>query len=199
MTDPRGRREEGSPGARDPQQPMGEHALDLHATFRDHHDFVWRSLAQLGLASTEVDDALQDVFVIAYRRRADFDGRTAVRGWLYGIARNVALKHRERTARGLARTAPVEAAATAASDDAVDLELARQEAAVLVERFLAVLDLDQRTVFVLAEIEGHSAPEIAAMVGSNLNTVYSRLRLARRRFARVLELRSEDARTGWDR
>ncbi|MBK8714421.1 MAG: sigma-70 family RNA polymerase sigma factor [Deltaproteobacteria bacterium] len=137
---------------------MGEHALDLHATFRDHHDFVWRSLAQFGLASTEIDDALQDVFVIAYRRRADFDGRTAVRGWLYGIARNVALKHRERTARGLARTAPVEAAAAAASDDAVDLELARQEAAVLVERFLAVLDLDQRTVFVLAEIEGHSAP-----------------------------------------
>src|SRR5687767_7933423 len=78
---------------------MGDDALDVRAAFREHHDFVWRSLAHLGVGADGVDDAVQDVFVIAHRRRAAFDGRAPVRHWLYGIARNVALKHRERSAR----------------------------------------------------------------------------------------------------
>ncbi|MBC8074000.1 MAG: hypothetical protein IAG13_37115 [Deltaproteobacteria bacterium] len=56
----------------------------------------------------------------------------------------------------------------------------------LVEGFVATLDDDQRTVFVLADLEGVPVPEIAAQLGVNLNTVYSRLRLARRRFERAI-------------
>jgi RNA polymerase sigma-70 factor, ECF subfamily len=46
--------------------------------------------------------------------------------------------------------------------------------------------VDQRDVFVFAEIEGLGAREIAAIVGANVNTVYSRLRLARARFETAL-------------
>ncbi len=53
--------------------------------------------------------------------------------------------------------------------------------------FLAEQPSDQREVFVLAELEGLSGPEIAAALGAKLNTVYSRLRLARRHFARVVK------------
>lgn len=176
---------------------MGDDALDLRAAFREHHDFVWRSLAHLGVSADGVDDAVQDVFVIAHRRRADYDGRAPVRHWLYGIARNVALKHRERSARVASRegAAPSRAEVSVVTGEA---ELSRVEASSFVERFLAGLDDDQRAVFVLADIEGHSAVEIAAMVGTNVNTVYSRLRLARRRFEQAVAVRREGERASWN-
>ncbi|HET6585721.1 MAG TPA: RNA polymerase sigma factor, partial [Nannocystaceae bacterium] len=144
---------------------MGDDALDLRAAFREHHDFVWRSLAHLGVRSEWVDDAVQDVFVIAHRRREAFDGRAPVRHWLYGIARNVASKYRERSARAASRsTSHSEHAELDRGIEAiapVEAELSRVEAANFVEEFIATLDVDQRAVFVLADIEGHSAVEIA--------------------------------------
>lgn len=178
---------------------MGDDALDLRAAFREHHDFVWRSLAHLGVVEEWVDDAVQDVFVIAHRRRDAFDGRAPVRHWLYGIARNVALKYRERRARAITREGELSPGATIDEARAVEAELSRTEAATFVERFLDSLDPDQRAVFVLADVEGHSAVEIAALVGSNINTVYSRLRLARRRFEHAVAARREEERSRWGR
>jgi RNA polymerase sigma-70 factor (ECF subfamily) len=179
----------------------GDDALDLRAAFREHHDFVWRSLAHLGVVAEWVDDAVQDVFVIAHRRREAFDGRAPVRHWLYGIARNVALKYRERHARTVARETALaqRPEADEAARTSSEAELRRVEAADFVEAFLATLDPDQRAVFVLADIEGHSAVEIAAMVGSNINTIYSRLRLARRRFEQALAVRRDEERGSWIR
>jgi RNA polymerase sigma-70 factor (ECF subfamily) len=185
------------------QPSMGDDALDLRAAFREHHDFVWRSLAHLGVMDEWIDDAVQDVFVIAHRRRDAFDGRAPVRHWLYGIARNIALKYRERRARAATReSAHVEPPSWPRCGQAVatsgEAELSRVEAASFVERFLATLDPDQRAVFVLADIEGHSAAEIAALVGSNVNTVYSRLRLARRRFEQAVATRRQEERESWN-
>ena len=52
----------------------------------------------------------------------------------------------------------------------------------LAMRLLDQLDAAQREVFVLAEFEQHTAPEIAELTGAPLNTVYSRLRLGRAHF-----------------
>jgi RNA polymerase sigma-70 factor (ECF subfamily) len=175
---------------------MGDDALDLRAAFREHHDFVWRSLAHLGVMAEWIDDAVQDVFVIAHRRRGTFDGRAPVRHWLYGIARNIALKYRERWARAASRESELAERPTSAMSS--EAELSRAEAASFVERFLATLDPDQRAVFVLADIEGHSAAEIAALVDSNVNTVYSRLRLARRRFEQAVATRRQEERETWN-
>lgn len=190
MTDRGPRREDGAAGApATPRMP----AFDLDAAFRGHHDFVWRSLAQLGVVEAAIDDAVQDVFVIAHRRGDDYDGRAPLRHWLYGIARNVALKHRDRLARARARSGTHDGEPTHECDE--DL-LLRRDAASVVERFLETLDGDQRVVFVLADVEGHSAPEIATMLAVKLNTVYSRLRLARGRFEQYVaaQRQKEDAR-----
>jgi RNA polymerase sigma-70 factor (ECF subfamily) len=50
---------------------------------------------------------------------------------------------------------------------------------------LGDLDEKKREVLVLSELEELTAPEIAEALGINLNTVYSRLRLAREEFDRV--------------
>ncbi len=153
--------------------------MHFSAVFRDHHDFVWRTLRHFGVDDPLVDDATQDVFVVVHRRLCDFDGRAPLRSWLIGICRKVALRYRERSSR---RSDPFE------SDPAVELhgdpEQAVQttEAVNMVESFLDALDADKREVFRMCDIEGMSAPEVADVLGVNLNTVYSRLRLARRRF-----------------
>lgn len=72
-------------------------------------------------------------------------------------------------------------------------ELVRKQAIELVHEFLAGLDEAQAQAFYLAEVEQLTAPEIAAALNVNLNTVYSRLRLARQRLALWLTARVQDA------
>jgi RNA polymerase sigma-70 factor (ECF subfamily) len=62
----------------------------------------------------------------------------------------------------------------------------RNEAVSIVHEFLSRLDEPQAMVFYLADVEGMTAPEIAASLDANVNTVYGRLRLARLEFEAFL-------------
>lgn len=180
-------------------------ALELDAVFRAHHDLVWRCLRGLGVDPSLVDDATQDVFMIVHRRLGDYDGHTPVRRWVLGIARNVALKYRTRAARTHERRAVPEQddvldALPSPAAPAPDEAVAEREAADLVDRFVDALEPDQRAVFVLSEVEGMTAPEIAALLEVNLNTVYSRIRAVRRRFEQaVVRHRAAARRAAWSR
>jgi RNA polymerase sigma-70 factor (ECF subfamily) len=63
---------------------------------------------------------------------------------------------------------------------------ARANAARIVHAFLDRLDDERRAVFVMAELEQMTAPEIALALSANVNTVYSRLRAARSQFEDML-------------
>lgn len=164
-----------------PSDPAGV-APDFAAAFREHHDFVWRILRYHGVPLEAVDDKLQDVFLIVYRRWADYDPAASMRSWLFGICRRVAADLRRGTARAERRLRAVPDPPPALEPDQA---LAQAEAAAFVERFLASLDHDKREVFMLAEVEYLTAPEIALATGTKLNTVYSRLRAARVLFDRA--------------
>ena len=56
---------------------------EFASVYREHHDRVWRCLAALGVPEPWIDDATQDVFVIVYRRFADYDGRASMRAWRF--------------------------------------------------------------------------------------------------------------------
>jgi RNA polymerase sigma-70 factor (ECF subfamily) len=180
-----------------PSRGRGVIALDLEEVYRVHHGLVWRSLRGLGVPEHAVDDAVQDVFVVVHRRRHAYDGRASLRKWVLGIARNVALKYRERTARHVARVDPVEDEPPATGAPGLDEAMAERQAAVMVDRFLDTLDPDKRAVFVLADVEGLSAPEIADVLGVKLNTVYSRLRVARQKFEQAVA-RHRSERPRWN-
>lgn len=149
--------------------------------FEQHYAFVWRSLVHFGLPEVQADDALQDVFMVVHRRLPDFDGRTHLRSWLFGIARRVARGYQ----RGeLRRQKRLELVPEPAPVDGPDQQLARAQAVQLIDAFLASLEPTQRDVFYLSDVEGLTAPEISDALGVKLNTVYSRLRAARKRFER---------------
>ncbi len=158
-----------------------ETALD--AIYREHFDFVWSVLRRLGVDEADVDDASQDVFVIAHRRLGQFEGRAAVRTWLYSIAMRVAANRRRKHAR---RDALLVRMPGAVPDDLEDLA-ARGQARAILERLLDRLDEHKRVVFVLAELEELTVPAIADLVGENPRTIYSRLRAARAAVANDLD------------
>lgn len=153
---------------------------DWSAFYDEHFDFVWRSLRRLGVPEAALDDAAQDVFLVAFRRRAEFEGRSSVRTWLFGIAWN-----RAREFVRLARRRPEEPLPDALLPDAaLDQEQAamQQEALRFVYRVLEELTPERRGLLVMAEVEEMSALEIAEVLKLPVNTVYSRIRLARRCF-----------------
>ena len=156
------------------------------AAYREHHAFVWRILRHLGVPPAQVDDRLQDVFLVVYRRWHAIDPAVSLRSWLYGIARRVAADQHRGDRRAARR---LEAVPTPMPGPGPEQLLANAEAADFVDEFLAGLDAGRREVFVLAEVEHLSAPEIAAATGIKLKTVYSRLRVARELFARAIDRR----------
>ena len=151
--------------------------------YRDHADFVWRSLLRLGIPEATAEDVAHEVFLVVRRRLRDYDGRAPIKAWIYGIARGVAANRRRADARAQRRLRVVEAPpAPPTPEQAVQ----RAQAAQLVADFLQTLPDAQREVFELVDIEGLRGPEVAQALGDNLNSVYSRLRLARDRFRRFV-------------
>jgi len=165
--------------------------LDFETVYQHHFDFVWRSLRRLGVPEATIDDASQDVFVVAHQRLSTFRGDSSLKTWLFGIAYRIARKHRpQRVNEELDGDVLVDPHARTPHD--LTLE---EEARRVLYRLLSALEEERRAVFILAELEGMSAPEIAEALGVKLNTVYSRLRLARADFeAHVQRYRAAERR-----
>ncbi len=155
----------------------------FETVYDTYFPYVWRSIQRLGVPTSQVDDAVQEVFIVVHRRLAEFEARSSIKTWLYGIALRVARAHRVRGRRADAADAIDDVQISAPEATRPDERATNAEAARLVQQLLDGLDDEQREVFVLAELEQLSAPEIARALDVKLNTVYSRLRLARAAFA----------------
>jgi RNA polymerase sigma-70 factor (ECF subfamily) len=153
---------------------------DFETLYHSHVDALWRFLERLGVPERHLDDATQDTFVIVHRQLASFRGASSLNTWLHGIALRVAKDYRRREARKggwqpLSPRLPDEARAP-------DESAAQRQQLTQVLQLLEQLDEAQRTAFVLVEFQGLTAPEVAEVTESNVNTVSTRLRAARLRF-----------------
>ena len=165
---------------------------DFASVYDAHFAALWRSARALGIPPDAVDDVLQDVFIVVHRRLPSFEGRAQIRTWLTKILVRVVSTHRRRHRRkGGLDELPDELRDE--RDAGPHEHTARREAARMLMDILDAMDEDQRTVFVLAEIEQMPVPEIATAIGENTSTTYSRLRLARKDYDRQLaRLRARD-------
>lgn len=161
-------------------------ARDFRELYAQHFQFVWRCLRSLGAPSDELEDAVQDVFVIVHRRLPEFRGESSIRTWLYGIVRRVAANRR----RGDRSRALGPVPSELASPGPGPLECAAdREAAEFVQEFLARTGHKKREVFMLAVLEQMTVPEVAAALSIPLNTAYTRLRDVRIDFQREAQRR----------
>jgi len=177
--------------------PLEVAPATLAGIYRDHFPFVWRMVRRLGVSDAQVEDAVQDVFIVVHRRLPDFEARSSVRTWLAGIVRRVARDYRRTSARKPA-LGPAQSELPpddlSAGDASPEENVMNTEAARLLHVLLDRLDDDKREVFILAELEQWSLVEIAEATGVKLHTASSRLRLAREEFEEAARrLRARDA------
>jgi len=166
-------------------QPAG---LSFQEVFNLHARYLWRALLGLGVPERDVDDACQEVFLVAHRRFADID-QAKLKSWLYGVCLRVASDHRRKLRAR--RELPVEHL-----PDLPVTETPFEQAAALhlqrdLLRALEELDENRRAAFVLYELEELTLKEVAAALECPLQTVYSRLEAAREHVRRAFAERGQ--------
>jgi len=163
-----------------PARPMAVTVDRLSTMFHHHYDFVWRSVRRLGVLPEAVDDAAQEVFVVA-SRKLDAIELGKEKAFLFGAAIRVASDSRRayHRRRQSSEDQPELLDATPAAGELVDQKRAREILEVLVGQ----LPEDTRPVFVLFELEGMTMAKIASYLDLPVGTVASRLRRARELFA----------------
>ena len=175
--------EEAMPGARE----VSDAPLSLEALYAAEGRFVWSSLARLGVAAKDLEDQLQEVFVVVHRQHTGFRGDAAVRTWLFQICRRVAANYRKRASTRREELFTPTSAEPRAPEGGPERAAMEGEARGQLLAMLEEMDMDKRAVFVMFEVELMPALEIAAIVGAPLATVYSRLAAARKIFDRGVE------------
>jgi RNA polymerase sigma-70 factor (ECF subfamily) len=160
-------------------RPTRAHVRELLQIVRQYGDLVrWVARSQ-GVHEAALDDVVQDTFLGILRRLPDRDPEVPLRAWVMGVARNAAFSHERgaaRYGRRLRALAPREPPTTP------EHQVQERQAWSLLRQFIDRLPKEQREVFVLCEIQGEAAPDVARLMGCSVNTVHSRLRLARGRF-----------------
>ena len=162
--------------------PLSVALRDLYAS---ELDYVCRSLTRLGAQPRDLEDLAHDVFLVVHARLGSFDRSRPLRPWLFGIAFRVMSELRHRPAwRREVTSAQLEEVGI---DPAAEARVAERETRELVLEALARLEPSRRAVFVMHDLDEHAAPEISSALGVPLNTVYSRLRLARQDFIEAVK------------
>jgi RNA polymerase sigma-70 factor (ECF subfamily) len=160
-----------------------------------HRGAVFRFARHLTADTASAEDVLQETFITALQRLAEYRGEGSFKGWLFAIARTKAWQQR-RLRRGEPETwEPVETLETLARDAGFGSPLnpeelaSRVEQRALLEAALARLPLEEREAVVLRDVEGLSGEESAAALNLALPAMKSRLH--RGRLHLVAALRKE--------
>jgi RNA polymerase sigma-70 factor (ECF subfamily) len=160
------------------QEPLPE----FKRIYDEHLPFIWRAARHLGVAPHAIEDVLQDVFVVVHRRLREFESRSTLRTWIYGILLHMVRNHRRSMRRRRVDAVPLADALVVATGDSPHEALETREAMRTLQTLLDELDDAKREVFVLVELEQLTVPEIAEMLGEKTNTIYGRVRAARQQF-----------------
>jgi RNA polymerase sigma-70 factor (ECF subfamily) len=164
-------------------------SMDFRAFYEENVALVWRTLFRLGVAKADLPDAVQEVFLVAYRKLPEFEGRSKISTWLVGISYRVASDRRDLAhVRREVGEGPELLTQRDHRPDPEEMAEQRERVALL-DELLAELRPYQREVFVMFELEELAGKEIAAIVDAPIKTVFSRLRLAREAFAAAMARR----------
>jgi RNA polymerase sigma-70 factor (ECF subfamily) len=155
--------------------------------YDNHFRLVWCALTRLGVRDADLMDLTQKVFLIAYLKLPEFEGRSLLSTWLWGICRRVAIAHRRSgSMRYEVATDPIEFEVAFEQRQTVEIEPNSTHQGA-VEHMLSKLSESQRVVFRLSEVDDLDGPQIATLLNISLGTVRSRLRYARQRIRREVK------------
>jgi RNA polymerase sigma-70 factor (ECF subfamily) len=147
-------------------------------------DYVNRTLRHLGAGASELDDLLQEVFLVMCRQRAQYDARRPLRPWIVGVVFRVLQESRRRRWRS-----PPAFIDTPEEPPSPEQQLISAETRALVLSALERLSRRHRALLVMHEMEEVPVRDLASTLSLPQNTLYSRLKRARLLFAREIRRR----------
>jgi RNA polymerase sigma-70 factor (ECF subfamily) len=166
----------------------GDGALhSVEDVYRSHSEFIWVSLQRFGVRERDLDDVLQEVFVVVHQRLKSFRGEARVTTWLYSICLRVAAAHRRRGHVRRELTVEDVGDTVAIDQSSPEDDLVRRQRQRVLEQILDDLELEKRALFVMFELDELSCDEIATIIGVPIGTVYSRLHAARKAFDKATQ------------
>lgn len=161
---------------------MAHGDLSADELFRLHYDFVARFALRIGVASADVDDVVQEVFMLVHRQGGYIAGAASPKSWLTRTLLGVASTYRRSRRRRPETLASDPGGAIEAAGDDPEARMQNAQGLARVQVSLDTMDPDHRVVFVLYELEGESCEDIARTLELPVGTIYSRLHHARKRF-----------------
>jgi len=164
--------------------PVPVDTIGVDQLFREHATYVASFLRRLGLPADCVDDAVQEVFLVAYKRGGYRCGPASARTWLGAITIRVAANAR-RALRRRRETQDDRVLESHPESIAPDALAEQRQALEQVERALSGMSDVHRDVFLRFSVVGDSCDDIARAIGVPTGTVYSRLHAARSSFSEV--------------
>ena len=178
-----------------PSEQTAEAVVDVGTLFVLHAPFLLRVVERLTGPGPHVEDLVQDVFIVAHRRRKELRDGPELRGWLYRVTSNKAMQHRRTLWRRFRLAKAVEVEPMHSTPAVPDEVAARHERGRQIRKAVLELPFLQREAFVLFELEGLDTKTVASLLDIPEGTVSSRLSAARKLF-RERWTRSEGAEGG---
>jgi RNA polymerase sigma-70 factor, ECF subfamily len=177
----------------DPAALRADGHLSSADLFKQYAPFVASFLVRMGITRADLDDVMQEVFLVAHKLGGYTPGPAKPTTYLANIALRAATTHRRKhQVRSFVRVNQ-ELVGGATGDTANPERAAENQRRLrMLQAALDRLDDDKRAVFIMAEIHGETVVSIAAGLGIPVDTAYSRLRAARKLFQEAAAALYED-------
>ena len=140
--------------------------------------FVYNVALRVVNNREDAQEVVQEIFMTIYHKLKEFRHESSFKTWVYRITTNQAINYAKKNSRRQT-VAYEESWGEQSVDSDVHLKMDQEENSQKVEQLLAVLNPDQRACVVLRELQGLSYEAIAETLGTNINTVRTRLKRAR--------------------
>lgn len=161
--------------------------------FETHSKFVTRVVRRFGGRGIELEDAVQDVFLVLFQQLHEFQGQAQITTWIYRICANVGSEYRRRLARRARTQAFLQRLPFIGGPRTPAQDAETHDDWQLVEKILSTMSAKRRDAFILCELEELSGEEAAKILDVPLATVRTRAHYARQEFLlRVQALRGAE-------
>jgi RNA polymerase sigma-70 factor, ECF subfamily len=151
---------------------------------RHHRDVFGFLCAAANVHGPDLDDLVQETFLSAYASARTFQGRSAVKTWLFGIGLNLARNHARAEGRRRRATERIPAAERTAARPDAQIDANRQLSRLA--EAIAALPPDLRAAYVTCVIEGVAGAEAARVLGARKGTLWRWVHEAREQLRRKI-------------
>jgi len=167
------------PRSRAPEPERSEPEKSCVAAFERELDYLYATVQRLGAPAADIDDLLQDIFVVLHRHWPTLDLSRPLRPWLFGVAFRVVRSQRRRRAR----EAPWADLDPEDTSDSADRQMEGQESLAIVWAALQQVPSVRRSVVMKHDLEGLEIIDIASQLSMTKFGVYARLYKGRKELA----------------